>query len=273
MEQEEKIESVNNPELDVLGGIFTKFKIEEWEIQMFRKFIKDPFKSTIVGVIERYMSDILDDWKYYDPDHLDWIHSPKTLQFWWSYTKDTSFETFVYAVNLEQYDIADKCKKDPIEKNFKWPKTKLTEIKDITKYLSYIDLKWYISTNKWECLTQFPLTVTIKIISDNSDPMGYNKIKYGYHVGDFLKAGLMDLLPVLHICNIKADWDKKLLQYRDILIQCKITIRYNFLEIKNLTNNEMEQLLSINSNIEVDNLAIIYRLETIRRKMIKEKKL
>lgn len=266
-----KKESANGPEFTVLGGLFETFKLKEWELEFARDFIANPFTCNVIGNIKRYCSNILDDWIYYNKHHLDWINHLDTFLFWWSYTKSTDFKTFVCAVNFEQYDIADKCCNRP-SKNFIWPRSKLSEIKDVDKYMSYINFDWIESDKDIDMLIQFPVNVTIVLLNQANRDVREGLKKY-VRLEHLLDNNIAELIP--HIIETPAlvGFKKKYLQYADILIKNNIKFNYNVIEFKKLTDSEIETFLLVNKNLKISNIDIIYRVETIRRKMIQETKL
>lgn len=270
---DEKVESVNGPEFDVLGGIFKTFKLKEWELEFARQFLADPFNCDVIGNIKRYGSNILDDWVNKDDRNLDWINHLETFLFWWSYTQSTDFKTFVCAVNFEQYHIADKCDRFLDPACFTWPRTKLKEISNIPKYLSYIDSDWLNLERSYGSLTQFPMDVTLVIISRHYTDTYFKFWGMQFDVEEFLTRKIMPLIPVLKIKDQVVSYKKMLLQHIPVLIEYGIKIRYTLAQVRNLTDSELELILSTNHELPVKDVDIIYRLETIKRNMINENRI
>lgn len=266
--ENKKDEPINGGKFDVLGGIFKTFELPKWELEMFSKFLDNPFDCNIIGNMKRYSSNILDDWVNYKPKQLDWITHVDTFKFWWSYTKDTSFETFVRAVNLEQYEIADLCIKIPSDGQFKWPRSELNEIKDSKKYLSYIDKYWIHSSFTVDYLEQFPLNA-IKYLLQNSMENG-RKIRNIVTAQVLINKNLIDLLPFLEIRDTYINFNRDMLKKADILIKHGITMNYHSQNTISLSDSEIETLLSISPGIKYGDADAIYRIESIRRKMIAE---
>lgn len=256
---------IKEPELAVLGGVFAVFDVKPLDVAFGREFLRNPFTCRFMGDINYYCSNILSDWINYTEENLKWITHVDTFLFWWKHTETKSIDTYILAVNFEQYAIADKCldKKRKAE-NVEWYKTGSSEIKDVPKFIKYV--KKLVDIDKCsfgDLCKSFNKSAVIHIVTKKPElwkSIGFTKI--------VIKNDLCELFEITGRKSGMIVFDKFNKRMLENCKKHKIFVHYKLEDIKNLNDIELELLLSCNPNIPFDgDFSMWYKLETIRRKI------